>query len=172
MVEVVEIRAPLPAESAHPDVRHGTRLGVSSCCCGAGTTRSRCGVCDAVSAVTYAHASPVVEYVTPARTVASCAAPVTTITVASTVFPTATVPITPLLQSIDKVADIPVEAQRRRQRERLRDEGQVRQRVRLPSHACNRCVYWREARIGVLVTAMWAMVALLLSVVVMMLVCS
>ena len=45
-----------------------------------------------VSAVTYAHASPVVEYVTPARTVA-CAAPVTTRTAATTVFPTATVPI-------------------------------------------------------------------------------
>ena len=45
--EVIEIRAPLAAEFAHPDVRHGTRLGVSSCCYGAGTTRSRCGVCDA-----------------------------------------------------------------------------------------------------------------------------
>ena len=87
MVEVVEIRAPLPAESAHPNVRHVARLGFSSC---------YCGVCDAVSAVTYAHASPIVEYVTPARTVA-CAAPVTTITVASTVFPTATVPITPVV---------------------------------------------------------------------------
>ena len=31
-VEVVETRAPLPAESAHPDVRHGTRLGSSSSC--------------------------------------------------------------------------------------------------------------------------------------------
>ena len=47
IVEVIEIRAHLPAESAHPDVRHGTRLGVSSCCYGAGTTGSRCGVCDA-----------------------------------------------------------------------------------------------------------------------------
>ena len=45
--EVVEIRAPLPAESAHPDVRHGTRLGSSYSCCGTGTTRSRCGVWDA-----------------------------------------------------------------------------------------------------------------------------
>ena len=36
----------------------------------------------------------------------------TTITVASTVFPTATVPITPLLQSVDKVADILVVTQR------------------------------------------------------------
>ena len=41
------------------------------------------------SAVTYAHASPVVEYVTPARTV-TCAAPVTSRTATTTVFPTAT----------------------------------------------------------------------------------
>ena len=44
--EVVEIGESLPSESAHPDVRHGTRLGVSSCRCGVGTTRSRCGVRD------------------------------------------------------------------------------------------------------------------------------
>ena len=46
IVVVVEVGALLPADFAHPDVRHGTRLGVSSCCFGAGTTRSRCGVCD------------------------------------------------------------------------------------------------------------------------------
>ena len=32
IVEVVEIREPLPAESAHPNVRHGTSLGSSSSC--------------------------------------------------------------------------------------------------------------------------------------------
>ena len=47
MAEVIEIRAPLPAESSHTDVRHGTRLEVSFCCYGAGTTRFRCGVRDA-----------------------------------------------------------------------------------------------------------------------------
>ena len=69
--------------------------------------------------VTYAHASPVVEHVTPTLTVAYVA-PVSTRTVASTVFPTLTASITsvpienrgPLLQSIDKVVDIPVVAQR------------------------------------------------------------
>ena len=37
----------MPAESAHPYARHGTCLGVSSSCCEASTTRSRCGVRDA-----------------------------------------------------------------------------------------------------------------------------
>ena len=87
--EVIEIRAPLRAESAHPDVRHGTRIGVSSCCYGGGTTRSVVEYVTSTPAVTYAHASPVVEYVTPARTVAR-AAPVTSRTAATTVFPTAT----------------------------------------------------------------------------------
>ena len=54
IVEVVEIRA-------HPDVRHGTRLGVSSC-----LLWSRY---NPLSAVTYADAPLVVEYVTPAPTV-------------------------------------------------------------------------------------------------------
>ena len=58
IVEVFE-----PVQSAHPDIRHGTRVGRS-----ATVVVEQC-----------AHSSPVVEYVTPARTVA-CAAPVTTIT--------------------------------------------------------------------------------------------
>ena len=87
IVEDVEIGACLPTESAHPDVRHGTHLGVSSSCCGVCPARFRCGVCDAHSR------GHVFEYATPAPTV-SCVSPVTTRTVASAVCPTATVPFT------------------------------------------------------------------------------
>ena len=44
IVVVVEIGALLPTESAHPDVRRSTRLGVFSSCCGVSQVRSRCGV--------------------------------------------------------------------------------------------------------------------------------
>ena len=98
-MEVIEIRAPLPAESAHPDVRHGTpSWSLLLFVCEAGTDPLPLWeYVTLASAVTYAHASLVVEYVTPARTVA-CAAPVTTRTAAPTVFPTATVPISKLRQ--------------------------------------------------------------------------
>ena len=58
IVVVVEIGALLPTESAHPDVRGGSRLGVSSSCCGLFPVRSRCGVCDVHTR------APVVEYAT------------------------------------------------------------------------------------------------------------
>ena len=74
--EVVEIRAPLPAESAHPDVRHGTPSWKFPTVVVEQVQPAPVVECGTLaSAVT----SPVVEYVTPARTVA-CAAPVTTIT--------------------------------------------------------------------------------------------
>merc|ERR1712064_91906 len=74
IVEVVEMGAPLPAESAPP-------IFVTA------------PVLEAPPAVVeYVQPAPVVEYVAPAPTVAY-AAPVTTMTVEPTVFPTATVPI-------------------------------------------------------------------------------
>ena len=101
--KVVEIGKSLPSESAQSDVRRGTRLGVSSCRCGAGTIRS-----------------PVVGYVTPARTVI-CAAPVTTITVTSTAFQlrqccsqTVRKPVgIQQVQILDKFVDLPVVVVRR-----------------------------------------------------------
>merc|ERR1711991_1015197 len=85
IVEVVEMGAPLPAESAPPMFVTAPVLEAPP------------PVVEYVApapAVTYAHATsaPVVEYVAPAPTVAY-AAPVTTMTAAPTVFPTATVPI-------------------------------------------------------------------------------
>ena len=64
--------------------------------------------------------TPVVEYVTPARTV-TCAAPVTTVTVTSTVFPTATVLLAncaeargdPTGADLGQIVDLPVVVVRR-----------------------------------------------------------
>ena len=90
IVEDVEIGACLPTESAHPDVRHGTRLGVSSSCCGVCRARSRCGVCDAH---TRGHVCTYLFRMST-RLQHPPFLQVTTRTVASTVFPTATVPFT------------------------------------------------------------------------------
>ena len=59
MAEVIEIRAPLPAESAHLDIRHGTRPGVFVV-----KQVQPASVVEYVTtetAASYAHASPVVE---------------------------------------------------------------------------------------------------------------
>ena len=70
--QVIEIEAPLPTESASSifPVVVGEHVALAP-------------------AVTHGHAAPVVVYMTPAPIVA-CAAPVTTMTAAPTVFPTAT----------------------------------------------------------------------------------
>merc|ERR1712064_220523 len=94
IVEVVEMGAPLPAESAPPMFVTAPVLEAPPAVAEYVQPAPVVEYVAPAPAVTYAHATaaPVVEYVAPAPTVAY-AAPVTTMTAAPTVFPTATVPI-------------------------------------------------------------------------------
>ena len=116
-VEVEKIGAPLSAESASPTSVTASVLENPPVVGYVQPVPTAEHVVHA-RALTHAHGAPVVECATSIHTVA-CAAPVTTMTAAPTVFPTATVPVflqktaaTPPVQFLDRVVNVPVTAHR------------------------------------------------------------
>ena len=117
-VKVDKIGAPLSTESASPISVTASVLENPPVIVGSVQPVPTAEYVAHAHTLTNARGAPVVECATSTHTVA-CAAPVTTMTAAPTVFPTATVPVfmqktaaTPPVQFIDRVVNVPVTVHR------------------------------------------------------------